>query len=177
VLPFPGHPANRPLCHNHDITQHVDPGTGYEQYHAEGYDERDLPVWLENAGYRTGLVGKYMNKYNVQSDAWPAGWTDWYGADTPTDTWRLDENGSVSTYAQDPTSPEYEPWEHVLGDKAIEFVEDAHASDQPFFLWYGTHAPHSPKLVPLGTQTGWGPGRRTTRPDSTSRTSLTRHGG
>ena len=134
-------------AHNHRITQHIDPGTGYEQYRAEGYDQRDLSAWLKNAGYRTGLVGKYMNKYKVQSGERPAGWTDWYGADTPTDTWRLNENGSVSTYPQDPTSPGYEPWEDVLGDKATRFVEDAHASGEPFFLWYGTHSPHSPELV------------------------------
>jgi N-acetylglucosamine-6-sulfatase len=136
-------------AHNHRITQHIDPGTGYEQYHAEGYDRRDLPAWLENAGYRTGLVGKYMNKYKVQSGEWPAaGWTDWYGADTPAASWRLNENGTIKTYPQDPTVPDYEPWENVMGDKAVEFVGKAHASGQPFFLWYGTHAPHSPELIP-----------------------------
>src|SRR5918994_899932 len=38
-------------AHNHHITQHIDPGTGYEPYHAEGYDQKDLPVWLKDAGY------------------------------------------------------------------------------------------------------------------------------
>jgi arylsulfatase A-like enzyme len=54
----------------------------------------------------------------------------------------------MRTYPQDPTSPNYKPWEDVLGDKALEFVGKAHASGRPFFLWYGTHAPHSPELVP-----------------------------
>src|SRR5215217_5409005 len=84
--------------HNHHITQHIDSGTGYEQYNAEGYDERDLPVWLEDAGYRTGLVGKYLNKYDAQSEYIPAGWTDWYGADTPATAWTLNENGTRRTY-------------------------------------------------------------------------------
>jgi hypothetical protein len=68
-------------AHNHHITQHIDTGTGYEQYHSEGYDQKDLPVWLKDAGYETGLVGNYMNKYDAQSDGIPTGWTDWYGAD------------------------------------------------------------------------------------------------
>jgi N-acetylglucosamine-6-sulfatase len=68
-------------AHNHRITQHIDPGTGYQQYHAEGYDRRDLPVWLKNSGYETGLVGKYMNKYDAQNNGIPEGWTDWYGLD------------------------------------------------------------------------------------------------
>ena len=135
-------------AHNHRIKQHIDPGTGYEQYHAEGYDRKDLPVWLRNSGYRTGLVGKYLNKYDAQHDGVPAGWTDWYGADTPTIAWTLNENRSIKTYPQDPTVPGYEPWEDVLGDKATKFIDDAHASGQPFFLWYGTHAPHSPEQIP-----------------------------
>jgi len=150
-------------AHNHHITQHIDPNTGYEQYHDEGYDQRDLPVWLRNEGYRTGLVGKYMNKYQAPGDGVPAGWTDWYGADTPADGWRLDENGTIRTYPQDPTAPGYQPWENVLGDKAVRFVNDAHDSGQPFFLWYGTHSPHSPELIPprdrdrLGTWPAYNP--------------------
>jgi N-acetylglucosamine-6-sulfatase len=135
-------------AHNHHITQHIDPGTGYEQYHAEGYDQKDLPVWLEDSGYETGLVGKYLNKYQAREDGIPGGWTDWYGANDPTHSWTLNENGSIRTYPQDPTAPAYEPWEDVMGDKAVEFVGKAHASGQPFFLWYGTHAPHSPELIP-----------------------------
>ncbi len=135
-------------AHNHRITQHIDPGTGYEQYNARGYDRNVLPAWFRSSGYRTGLVGKYMNKYDAQKDGVPAGWTDWYGVDTPASSWTLNENRSIKTYPQDPTLPGYEPWEHVLGDKAVRFVGDAHASDKPFFLWYGTHAPHSPELIP-----------------------------
>ena len=105
-------------------------------------------MWLKNFGYRTGLVGKYMNKYRAREDGIPAGWTDWYGSDTPTKSWTLNENGTMRTYPQDPTLPDYEPWENVMGDKAVEFVGKAHASGQPFFLWYGTHAPHSPELIP-----------------------------
>jgi N-acetylglucosamine-6-sulfatase len=134
-------------AHNHHITQHIDTGTGYEQYHSEGYDQKDLPVWLKDAGYETGLVGNYMNKYDAQSDGIPTGWTDWYGADTPTDSWTLNENGRLRGYPQDPTLRDYEPFEDVVGDKASKFVGKAHASGRPFFLWYGTHAPHAPELV------------------------------
>ena len=151
-------------AHNHHIHQHIDPGTGYEQYDAEGYDEKDLPVWLNGSGYETGLVGKYMNKYDAQQDGIPAGWTDWYGADDPITNWTLNENGErTRTYPQDPSAPGYEPWENVLGDKAVQFIDKAHASDRPFFLWYGTHASHSPELIPrrdedkVGTWPAYGP--------------------
>jgi N-acetylglucosamine-6-sulfatase len=51
----------------------------------------------------------------------------------------------------------------VIGDKAVKFVREAHASDKPFFLWYGTHAPHSPALIPprdkdrVGTWSAYNP--------------------
>ncbi len=41
-------------AHNHHITQHTDPGTGYEQYRAEGYGANDLPVWL--GGFSEGRM-------------------------------------------------------------------------------------------------------------------------
>jgi hypothetical protein len=45
-------------AHNHHIHQHIDPGTGYEQYHAEGYDQKDLPVWLKDSeNRRAGPTG------------------------------------------------------------------------------------------------------------------------
>ncbi len=38
--------------------------------------EHTLPVWLNDAGYRTSFVGKYVNGYN-RSMGIPDGWEDW----------------------------------------------------------------------------------------------------
>ena len=48
-------------------------------------DASTLPVWLQAAGYRTGLVGKYLNEYGTNGDSSPKddptyippGWSDW----------------------------------------------------------------------------------------------------
>jgi arylsulfatase A-like enzyme len=48
-----------------------------------GYYKLDLPnnlaVWLQNAGYRTSHVGKFLNQYGDNNPAEvPPGWTDWH---------------------------------------------------------------------------------------------------
>src|SRR4029079_1779823 len=50
-----------------------------------GYDKLDhtntLPVWLQQAGYVTGHIGKYLNGYGeVDSLMIPPGYTEWYAS-------------------------------------------------------------------------------------------------
>ena len=45
-----------------------------------------LPVWLEDAGYATAHVGKFLNGYGKDRDPdVPNGWTEWFGLDGPLD--------------------------------------------------------------------------------------------
>ena len=52
---------------------------------------KTLPVWLNDAGYDTSFLGKYLNGYGAERSLVtggpsfryvPAGWTDWYGDQT-----------------------------------------------------------------------------------------------
>jgi N-acetylglucosamine-6-sulfatase len=133
--------------HNHGITHQLDPGTGEDKYHAKGLDRRDLPNWLRKAGYDTVLIGKYLNRY-VEPDLPRPGWTEWYGAYTPSEEFKLNENGKVRHYQQTRRSAAgYKHWEYVLGDKATNYIRRHAKTDKPWFMWYATHAAHSPELV------------------------------
>ena len=81
--------ANVPLCapsrasfftgeaaHNHGIRANspLDNG-GWETFKTK--EETALPVWLQQAGYKTALIGKYLNRYGQQS-IWGA-WLAWIG--------------------------------------------------------------------------------------------------
>jgi arylsulfatase A-like enzyme len=60
-----------------------------------------LPVWLQQAGYRTMHVGRYLNGYEY-SDGIPPGWSDWHGSPHSAAfnyvRWRVNENGSLVQY-------------------------------------------------------------------------------
>lgn len=114
-------------------------------------ERRTLPVWLRRAGYRTALVGRYLNGYGVDDgfaeqapDARqvPPGWSEWYALTAGTDQrrykYKLNENGRVRRYGR--------RIEHyvtdVLADRAVEFVKRRARSPRPLFLWFTPTAPH-----------------------------------
>ncbi len=134
--------------HNHGVVNNVVPGQGEDRFASSGREEDTLATWLDRAGYRTGYVGKYMNRY-FPSDGVPPGWDFWAGWTQPAERWRLLENESTGaglrTYPQNRAHPDYRHIEDVFGDRALEFLREGKG---PFLLFYGAHAPHSPNLWP-----------------------------
>ncbi|MFL5798872.1 MAG: sulfatase-like hydrolase/transferase [Actinomycetota bacterium] len=110
--------------------------------------------WLHDAGYRTSLVGKYLNQYDACSSAptcsVPEGWDDWHAeiTDGDLDYTSFQLADSVGEGVAAPTA--YSSYSTtMLGQKAVQFVQDslAHHADQPMFLYLAPFAPH-PKAVP-----------------------------
>ena len=106
--------ASYPLCcparatlltgqyaHNHGVKSNFfATGGGFD-----GFDGQDdiLPTWLQEAGYRTAFVGKYLNEYGGRDrDLIPPGWDDWHGlVDYSTYNyfnWAVNHNGSLDYY-------------------------------------------------------------------------------
>ena len=111
---------------------------------AGGYAKLDhtntLPVWLQDAGYYTAHLGKYLNGYG-RSDPTevPPGYDEWRGSVDPT-TYRfydytLNENGRLRTYGTYQTD--------LYARKAARIIRQRAPSEQPFFLWVAFLAPHS----------------------------------
>jgi N-acetylglucosamine-6-sulfatase len=107
-----------------------------------GYDnlpDKDdtLAAWLQAAGYRTGLAGKFMNGYSRSSPV-PAGWDRWRvtvpGTYSPDDFSVVHEDGRISRV----TNRYISDW---VADQAIRFFG---ATDpRPFFMWASFVAPHN----------------------------------
>jgi N-acetylglucosamine-6-sulfatase len=123
--------------HNHGVMANVAPDGGFAKLDSSN----TLPVWLQQAGYHTAHVGKYLNGYEGFPDLEPPGWSEWYGS---TRTYQfygytLNENGTQVTYGT--TADQYQT--DVYTQKAVEFIDRRAPEEQPFFLSVAYLAPHS----------------------------------
>jgi N-acetylglucosamine-6-sulfatase len=146
--------TNWPLCcpsratfytgqyaHNHHVLGNSAPDGGFPRLN----DSSTLPVWLQQAGYQTVHVGKYLNGYGegASDPAYvPPGWNEWYAATSGTTQsvydYVLNQNGTlvnrgatVADFKQD-----------VFSDLAVDAI-NRHAPGGPFFLGVMYTAPHS----------------------------------
>ena len=128
-------------AHNHGVLSNGGAHGGYptfEQAHASN----NLAVWLRRAGYRTALIGKYLNGYGVANPRFvPPGWSTWQAAVGHTDQdvydYLLNQNGRLVHYGTAPANFKQD----VLTRKAVRFLGHTPPS-KPFFLWLTYTAPH-----------------------------------
>ena len=102
-----------------------------------------LATWLHDAGFRTGLIGKYLNRYPFGRVPYvPPGWDRFVAKRNQSGAtvyrgFEVVEQGSpvyVGGYATD--------W---LAERAVEFVRTTPPT-QPMFLLFSPSAPHEPWL-------------------------------
>ncbi len=123
-------------AHNTEVLTNRPPKGGAQAFR----EESTLATWLHDTGYRTALVGKYLNGYVFMAPHIPPGWDVWYAFSAPGYyTYSLNDNGTLRYYAED-LSPPYST--DLLADKAVEFIKKA--GSQPFFLYFAPFAPHAP---------------------------------
>ena len=105
--------------HNHSITTNDLPEGGAAMFRRRGLDESTFATWLQDSGYRTGLVGKYLN--NEEEDYVPPGWDEWYGMTGTASDHALNQNGNVRHYPRTALMTDvYPPFRLDLGRSAPE---------------------------------------------------------
>src|ERR1041385_702472 len=121
--------------HNHGVLGNKN--GGYEVY--QTLEDNALPVWLTNAGYYVGHIGKFINNYGkIAPRHVPPGYSDWRAmASEKLDyrNFRLNENGVLVHY----NNGEYTT--DVFAEKALTFLNTA---PQPYALFFWPNAPHLP---------------------------------
>jgi arylsulfatase A-like enzyme len=182
---FPNGFASNPVCcpsrasilsgqyaHNHGVLQNregdpLDPTGGIQAFN----DVSTLATWLhDQAGYRTGLFGKYLNGYRQFSNEYatshggqqyvPPGWDRWYavhGGGGQYGITFVDETGAIVDTdpgsCVDPPPGEECPVTQApdcphstdhLRDKALAFIDESVGLGERFFLYLSTQSPHGP---------------------------------
>jgi N-acetylglucosamine-6-sulfatase len=133
-------------AHNTHILTNLPPSGGFKSFQAQGLEFSTAPVWLQSAGYRTALFGKYLNGYPPVEDPTyiPPGWDEWYSpssGDPYTEyNYSLNENGKLVDYG----SSRLDYGTDVFARLAIDFVTRSARSSQPFFAYIAPYAPHGP---------------------------------
>jgi arylsulfatase A-like enzyme len=105
-------------------------------------DGSTLATWLHEAGYRTGLVGKYIDGYQhaALTRYVPPGWDRWVAfVHAAYDDYKLTVDGEVQDHGASPG--EYST--DVLAREAVDFIRSTPAED-PLFLYFAPEAPHAP---------------------------------
>ena len=127
-------------AHNHGVLTTHPPFGGYARLDAS----ETLAVWLRRAGYRTALVGKFLNGYgNADPYEVPPGWDEWHAL-LGRSTYRyydytVNHDGALRTYGNAPADYQTD----VLTGLAEDVVRRRAAARAPFFLWTTYVAPHT----------------------------------
>jgi arylsulfatase A-like enzyme len=123
---------------------------GFPQFLAHGDQNHTFALALQRAGYRTALMGKYLNGYmGTRGDAGevpatyvPPGWSTWDGVGWgyPEFDYWLNHDGQMQYYGRQPT----DYLTDVLTRSGLQFINSSVAQNQPFLLELSTFAPHRP---------------------------------
>jgi N-acetylglucosamine-6-sulfatase len=124
--------------HNTRIMRNIPPNVGVQTIRATGEEDDTVAHWLNQRGYSTALIGKYLNGYDASYE--PPGWDYWYAkTDASTQGEKVSENGHVINLAGKPGN-----WGDRFETKTLRYLDrnTDQASDGPFALFFWTGQPH-----------------------------------
>lgn len=115
---------------------------GYEAWRRGRNDRSTFATSLQARGYRTGLLGKYINGYDPKAPGVPRGWDDWAVTNEG-----YDEYNYVLNVDGRPQFHRARPADYLttqLERRSLEFLDARGRDRRPFLLEVATFAPHSP---------------------------------
>lgn len=133
-------------AHNTEILGNSLPTGGFQKFYQLGEENSTIAVWLQDAGYRTMLAGKYLNFYPPKTDPLyiPPGWSEWYvpikGDAYSEYNYTLNENGQEVAYGHKPKDYGTD----VYVGKTVDFIQRSASEGEPFFVYLAPYAPHAP---------------------------------
>ena len=159
--------------HNTGVFTNMAPDGGFGVFNGRGEERSTWATSLQAAGYRTAMMGKYLNGYEpaglVKGKPLyiPPGWNEWDVAGNggyPEFNYNLNENGKLVHYGNRPQDYLVD----VMSGKAVSFINQAAGDRKPFAIELATFAPHSP-FTPAPRDSGRFPGLKAPRDPSFNR--------
>jgi N-acetylglucosamine-6-sulfatase len=131
--------------HDTRVFDNSPPEGGYGTFSERGEQSETFAVALQRAGYRTALMGKYLNGYTPDARGGsqvPPGWSEWdvAGDGYPEYGYHMNSDGHVRAYGHG--ARDY--LTNVIARKGLAFIDRSAAAHRPFMLELATFAPHSP---------------------------------
>jgi N-acetylglucosamine-6-sulfatase len=137
--------------HNTGIFRNTGPDGGFTAFHDFGLEEDTYATSLQGVGYRTALMGKYLNQYSpsrirtvLGTPYVPPGWTDWTVAGNGYQGFGYGLARTVRVVRHGFRARDY--LTNVLAREGIDFLGESVAEGAPFMLNVWTFAPHSPAI-------------------------------
>ncbi len=135
--------------HDVGVLTNTLPNGGAEK---EWDDSETLGTMLQSAGYRTALVGKYLNRYEQIAPRVPPGWDHWAASGIVDNFYSYEvvigSSGAESTRGSVTRQTQYVT--DFQRDQAVEFIRAK--ADRPFFVYLSTSAPHGPATPAPGDE-------------------------
>ena len=123
-------------AHNTKIYGNSLPAGGWNKFKGRGLQNSTVATWLNNAGYQTGLFGKYMNNYRDR--AIPPGWDRWYGWNGPKEGW-----SSVNDQGREKPLKKQQA-DSLVSKNALEFLDNRLNKSAPVLAFVNFGAMHEP---------------------------------
>jgi N-acetylglucosamine-6-sulfatase len=150
--------------HNTGVLTNGGTTGGFETAHAINVEQATVATAMHDAGYATGLFGKYLNGYpnTVASSYVPPGWDTWSSSSKGNAygefNYTLNQNGTQVAYGDKPEDYGTD----VYTRQTTDFIDSAHQAGKPFFAYLAVYAPHQP-ATPAPQDANAFPGLQATR--------------
>jgi arylsulfatase A-like enzyme len=126
--------------HDTGVFKNAGSDGGYLVFRSRGNESSTYATALYAAGYRTAMLGKYLNGYEPNRHPPGAGWVMWdvAGNGYPEFNYALNQDGKVVHYGRDPA----DYLTDVISAAAQQFIRQS--KGKPFVIEVATFAPHAP---------------------------------
>jgi N-acetylglucosamine-6-sulfatase len=134
-------------AHNHLVKINREPNGGFQRFYEQGLESSTIATWLEQGGYKTMFLGKYLNNYpsdEVTKTYVPEGWDEWHAVTrNHYFNYTINHNGKLRRYGSEEADYETD----VLTQQAKALLEKS--SNKSFFMYLAPFAPHNNAAEPF----------------------------